>query len=350
MQQIAPKKRNHFISYLKGWAILSVLLIHLIDWSNIQLGTTGNWLKELLYPGVFFFMSTAGSVVYIAYIKSDTWSKPAVKLFKRGWQLIGVYYLYNFIKLFVYNFSVEPFYDQFTNNGQMNWHNILFLKAFSSPISILLTIGVMIMLSPILLYISKRFKQANVLIFLIIITVASLDYLFKFSGSISNFLFARNNIMFPIALWSLPFLLGYLIASLGFEQKKGWLLVIFSPITAGFIFYLLKNNLSLEPSHYMYPLHPYYMSVSILYMSIFFYLFFFLEKINSRLVKIKLATLRFFGDFTLSIYIYQWLVIDLFLWVFYPKVLSIWVAVPLMLMVFTIIKNKKFKEYLESQT
>ena len=257
MQQVAPKKRNHFISYFKGWAILSVILIHLIDWSNLAIGPIGNWFKELLYPGVFFFMSTAGSVVYIAYAKAQTWSKPAAKLFKRGWQLVGVYYLYNFVKLFLYNFSVENFYDQFTNAGKMTWQNILFLKAFSAPISILLTIGVMIMFSPALLYVSRRFKLANLFIFSLILLIGVLDYLFMFSGAVSDFLFARNNVMFPIALWSLPFLLGYLIAALGFEEKKGWWLAIFLPITLIFIFYLQKNKLSLVPSHYMYPLRPY---------------------------------------------------------------------------------------------
>lgn len=349
MQQIASKKRNHFISYLKGWAILSVILIHLLDWSNIPLGQTGVWLKELLYPGVFFFMSTAGSVVYIAYGKSETWAKPSWKLFKRGWQLIGVYFLYNLTKLFVYNFSVENFYDQFVNTGKMTWQNILLLKAFSAPISILLTIGVMIILSPILLYITKRFKLANLIIFVLLLLVSVLNYTFIFSGSISDFLFARDNVMFPIALWSLPFLLGYLVASLGFEEKKNWWLAIFLPITLVYIFYLQKNQLSLAPSHYMYPLRPYYMAVSMLYMSLLFYFFGWLEKIPFKIMKIKLSLLRFFGDFTLSIYIYHWLVIDLVIWIFYPRLRQIWLVVPVLLVLFVWIKNKKFKEYIQNQ-
>ena len=96
-QVMPPKKRNHFISYIKGYAIIAVLLIHMIDWSNIIVGHTTQLFKELLYPGVFFFMATSGSVVYIAYAKSETWLKPARKLFVRGLQLIGIYYLYNLV-------------------------------------------------------------------------------------------------------------------------------------------------------------------------------------------------------------------------------------------------------------
>ncbi len=344
-----PKKRNHFISYIKGYSIISVLLIHLIDWSNIMVSPTGNWLKELLYPGVFFFMSTAGSVVYIAYGKSETWAKPAWKLFKRGWQLIAAFYIYNLIKLFVYDFAKEPFYWQYTEHGKMTWQNILTLQSFSSPIGILLTIGALIILSPILLAITKKIKYPNIVISLILAATIFNAYFLDTSGQISDFLFSRNNISFPLALWSIPFLAGYLIAALGFEEKKNWWLVIFLPLTAILYYYQTKNGLSIKPSHSMYPLKAYYLSASLLFMTVLFYKFYFLEKIQNSIVKKVLATIRYWGDSTLSIYLWHWTVIDLTLWVMYPQTKSIWITVPIFLIIYTVIKRTKLKEYIINQ-
>jgi len=354
MQQIISptkpaKKRNHFISYIKGFAIISVILIHLIDWSNIIVTPTGSWLKELLYPGVFFFMSTAGSVVYIAYGQAEGWAKPAWKLFKRGWQLVGVYYLYNIVKLFIYDFSKEPFYWQYTEHGKMTWQNILTLQAFSAPIGILLTIGIFIMLSPLLLLITRKIKFPNILISFILFTLVGFAYFIPTAGVISDALFAKNNIMFPLALWSIPFVAGYLIAAFGFEEKKNWWLIIFLPLTAILYYHQTKNGLSIKPSHSMYPLAPYYLSASLLFMTMLFYFFFILEKIPNMIMKKILSLVRFLGDFTLSIYIGHWIVIDLVLWIFYPQTKSILVAVPIFLIIYVLTKFKKFNEYVQNQ-
>ncbi len=344
-----PKKRNHFISYIKGYAIIAVLLIHIIDWSNIIVTPLGLWLKELLYPGVFFFMATSGSVVYIAYSKSETWIKPAKKLFLRGLQLIGIYYLYNIIKLFIYDFGKEPFYWQFTNNGKMTLKNIVELQAYSAPISILLTIGVMIMLSPLLLAISKKFKFPNLIICLLFAILLYVVYGHSWYGPVADFLFARNNIMFPIALWSIPFLVGYLLASFGFEEKKKWWLAIFVPLMAIVYYLRINNGLDLQPSHSMYPLRPYYMVASLFFVSILFYLYFWYEKLSFPLVKKKLALIRFLGDYTLSVYIWHWIVVDLTIWIFSPHTKLIWITVPIFLIIYLIIKRAKFKEYLLNQ-
>ncbi len=346
---IPPKKRNHFISYIKGYSIISVMLIHLIDWSNIAVSPTGNWLKELLYPGVFFFMSTAGSVVYIAYGKAETLAKPAWKLFKRGWQLIAAFYFYNIIKLFIYDFSKEPFYWQYTQHGKMTWQNILTLQSFSSPIGILLTIGALIILSPILLTITKKIKYPNIVILLIFVAVIFNAYFINTSGPISNFLFSRNNISFPIALWSIPFIAGYLIAALGFEEKKQWWLLLFAPLTAIFYFYQIKNGLSIKPSSSMYPLEWYYLAVSLLFMTLLFYLFYVLEKIPNSIIKKILAIIRYWGDCTLAIYLWHWIVIDMTLWVVYPETKLIWLTVPIFLVIYTVIKFNKLKEYFLNQ-
>lgn len=348
-QPIQPKKRNHFISYIKGYSIIAVLLIHMIDWSNIPVSNLGNWLKELLYPGVFFFMATSGSVVYIAYAKSETWTKPAKKLFLRGLQLIGIYYLYNIIKLFVYDFSKEPFFWQFTEHGKMTWQNILTLQSYSVPISILLTIGVMIMLSPILLAITKKLKFSNLIISGLLIVLLYIAYGHNWSGGMANFLFSRNNIMFPIALWSIPFVVGYLLASFGFEEKKTWWIGIFLPLMAIFYYLQIKNGLDIRPSHSMYPLRPYYMVASLLFVSILFYLFYWYEKIPSSLIKKKLAVIRFLGDYTLAVYIWHWIVVDATIWIFYPNTKLIWITVPLSLAAYLFIKRNKLKEYLLNQ-
>ena len=345
----APKKRNHFISYIKGYSIIAVLLIHMIDWSNILIGTTGNNLKELLYPGVFFFMATSGSVVYIAYSKSETWIKPAKKLFLRGLQLIGLYYLYNLIKLFIYDFSKEPFYWQYTANGKMTWQNILELKAYSAPISILLTIGVMIMLSPLLLAISKKAKHPNWVLLALFGILMSGVYTYSWGGPMADFLFARNNIMFPIALWSIPFLAGYLLASFGFEEKKAWWLAIFTPLFIGMYYLQVKSGSDIRPSHFMYPLRAYYIVASLFFTSVLFYFFTWFEKISFAPAKKFLALIRFLGDYTLAVYIWHWIVVDTTIWIFYPNTKLIWITVPIFMVVYLYVKRDKFKEYLVNQ-
>ena len=346
---VPPKKRNHFISYIKGYSIIGVLLIHMIDWSNTSIGPVGNWFKELLYPGVFFFMATSGSVVYIAYAKSETWLKPAKKLFWRGLQLIGIYYLYNIVKLFIYDFAKEPFYWQYTQHDQMNLSSILMLKSYSAPISILLTIGVMIMLSPILLFITKKIKFANLIISGLFAGLLVAVYGYTWSGGIADFLFSRNTVMFPIAFWSIPFLAGYLLASFGFEEKKKIWLMIFAPLMAVFYYLEFKSGLSLKPSASMYPLKPYYIVASLFFVSILFYLFAWTEKLKAPIIKKKLAVIRFLGDYTLSVYIWHWLVVDTTIWIFFPHVKLIWLTVPVFLAIYIYVKRAKFQEYLQNQ-
>lgn len=91
------------------------------------------------------------------------------------------------------------------------------------------------------------------------------------------------------------------------------------------------------------------MLVSLLFMTILFYKFYFLEKIPSKLIKKCLALIRFWGDSTLSIYIGHWIVIDLMMWVFFPQYKLIWWAVPMALIIYTIVKYKKVKEYIATQ-
>lgn len=145
-------KRNYYISYIKGWAIISIMLIHLIDWSNLVLSESGLYFKEFLYPSVLFFIATAGGVIYLAYFKYDLWTA-SKKLFRRGGELIGIYFLYNIVKLYIFDFSREPFYHKFIFSGEMNLTDILSLNSFAAPISIILTIGIFNYLAAVFVFV-----------------------------------------------------------------------------------------------------------------------------------------------------------------------------------------------------
>jgi hypothetical protein len=160
-------------------------------------------------------------------------------------------------------------------------------------------------------------------------------YVFPLSGQLVDYLMSKNNVTFPILLWSMPFLLGYLIAVAGFEKRRLLWLSISLPVTLLSGYFVYQKTGSLFPSHYMYPLQIYYMVVSLLLMSILFYKFAWLEKSTNSLVVKFLSYLRFWGDHTLSLYVYHWIVIDLVLWIFFPQARWIWLFVPIFLIIFT---------------
>jgi len=340
-------KRNYYFSYIKGWAIISIMLIHLLDWSGLILSKNIFYFKEWLYPSVLFFIATAGGLTYLAYGKYDllTASK---KLFRRGGELIAVYFLYNIIKLYIYNFSVEPFYMQFTASGKMNLTDILSLHSFAAPISIILTIGIFLIISPLFLYLSK-IKYPKLAIGMLMAVVIYFGYFSPVPGNqLTNFLYAKNNIMFPLILWLAPFLICFYLSILGFEKHKGKLLLIFSGLAmiAGVLQF---NNLnSVNFSGQMYPLKLFYIFSSFAFMYFLIYIFYFLEKIGRPAVNSILALIRLLGDSTLAIYIYHWLVIDITLWIFYPRTNLILLTVPLFLLIYVILKRQKLFEYFKS--
>lgn len=89
--------------------------------------------------------------------------------------------------------------------------------------------------------------------------------------------------------------------------------------------------------------------VSLLFMAILFYKFYYLEKIQNPIMKKILALIRFWGDSTLSIYIGHWIVIDIMMWIFFPQYKLIWWAVPAALTLYSIVKIKIVKEYIANQ-
>lgn len=340
-------KRNNYFSYIKGWAIISIMLIHLLDWSGLILSKNSFYFKELLYPSVLFFIAAAGGVVYLAYAKYDllTASK---KLFKRGGELIAIYFLYNIIKLYVYNFSVEPFYEKFISAGKMNLADILSLRAFSAPISIILTIGIFLIISPLFLYLSKL-KYAKLIMAVLAAAVLYIGYFLPLPANIvTDFLYAENNIMFPLILWLAPFLICFYLSMIGFEKHKGKLLLIFSGLAMISGVWQFDDFGSVNFSGQMYPLKLFYVFFSFAFMYFLIYVFYFLERLGRPAVNSILAFIRLLGDFTLAIYIYHWIVIDATLWIFYPRADLILLTAPLFLLVYVILKRRKLLEYFKS--
>ncbi|MEK7213434.1 MAG: acyltransferase family protein [Patescibacteria group bacterium] len=341
------KKHNPYISYIKGWAIISVILIHLLDWSEMGQPKGLQPFKELLYPSVLFFIANAGSVIYLAYSGYDSLKKPTLRLIQRGLELIGVYFLYTLIKFYIFNFGQEPFYQQFIGQGKFSLTHLLTLQSYSVPISIILTIGAFLIISPLLLWLVRKTKYPKSLIGVLIALVLIFNYVLPLpQNTLTNFLYSKNLILFPLLLWLLPFLMGFYLALDGMDKHKRRYLIIFGFLTAGFYFYLSGQGAWLRPSGYMYPLRLYYIFYSFTLIYLLFYLFTWLKKFNGKLLKYVLATLRALGDYTLSLYVLHWVVIDLILWIFYPKGYFIWPGVILLLAVFIGWRRERIKQYL----
>jgi len=347
-----PKKRNPYISYLKGVAIFAILIIHLVNWSNLGFSQKVFWPQELLQASVFIFIFTVGSVAYLAYKDYDNLKIPTKRLLIRGLQLIGIYFLYSVIKFFIFNFKTEPYYAASIPRSAFNLISILSLRAYVVPISIILTIGVYLIISPIFLLISKKTKYPKFIIAGLLILFLIINYLVKLPANpVTDFLYARGNITFPLMLWIVPYLAGFYLMMIGLERHKKWLLLVFFLITLGYYFYLPHNRF-LHPSWAMYPLKPYYMVVCLMLVYLVIWLFYFLEQLTkvlglktSKIIKYFLAAIRVAGDSTLFIYIFQWILIDLTIWIFYPAVAVILVTVPLLLVGFFIAKRSRMKKY-----
>jgi len=345
------KKRNYFVSYLKGYAIIGVFLVHLIEWSNIVITDNLFHFKEFFYPAVFLFISLSGSVIYLAYGHYENLARPVRRLLIRGAQLIGVYFLYNIIKLFIYNFDKEPFYQQFIDRGIFNTANVITLKTFSVPISIIFTIGILLLIAPVLLWIVKKFNRAHFILLAVIFGLIILNYSIPHPDIwIFNWLYSQNIVIFPVLTWLLPFVMGFYLAYIGFEKKKLKSGLFFLALTLFCTFVFQPTNFWLIPHHdYMYPLQLYYIAFGFTFMYLLIYLFTALEKIKHKIIQYPLAALRFLGDKTLSLYIYQWIVIDLTMWVLFPHTKYIWLTIPLFLIAYCWLKRKELLIYCQEQ-
>lgn len=339
-------QRSLSISYAKGCAIIGVVLIHLIDWCEIQWSNNFLLFKELLYPFVLIFLATAGSLLVIASKKYDFFVA-SKRLVKRGLEIFFIYFLYSGIKLLIYNFDKQPFFNQFRTSGTLTFLNILTFKAYNVPITILLTIAFFVVISPLVLLVIRHTKYPKLFLSLLILVLLLVNYLLPHpQNNFFDFIYARGNITFPIMLWAVPFLLGMLLAQYDFEKSK-YIILIISGVLTGvtYFFWGQFGRHEWRPSAAMYPLHPYYISFSFFFMYGLMIVFSCLEKIKSRVVRYFLAIVQLLGDHTLEIYIAHWLLIDMVSWLLYPHMYWLWVVMPVFLIFFLIWKRKNISCY-----
>ncbi|EKE26526.1 MAG: hypothetical protein ACD_4C00252G0001, partial [uncultured bacterium (gcode 4)] len=116
-------KRNFYISYLKWLALFYMIIIHLLDWSNMQLWFTTSILKEVLHTSLIFFVTLTWANIIQAYGNYESLKKPIKKLYKRILILLWIYFAYNIIKYYTFDFSTSNFYQQFTDKKtfDMTW-------------------------------------------------------------------------------------------------------------------------------------------------------------------------------------------------------------------------------------
>ncbi len=307
-------QRNLTLSALKGFAILAIIVIHLLDWSNFVAGQTyPAWIREVLHVFVLFFVALSGTVIYIAYAQRD-FSKAASRLMLRGLQIIGIYYLYVLIKFGLmelgwYPIAAEPYFMMFQNAGIWTWKDMLLMHSGSVPLGILVTIGFLVFISPIFLWIAQKCTYAKT----IILAITAIVFYFSFLHQLDiDIFYAQGYSFFAPLPWLTIFLLGFFLAMIGFEQQKEWLLVLFSSLIAGSMYYLSTLGKALYPTWYMYPLHWYYIVVGFFAMVLCMYLISLLiKKQESKIVAAIFNFLETAGNETMYLYIAHWVVIDL---------------------------------------
>jgi hypothetical protein len=341
------KKRNLYISYIKGVAIIGIILIHLIDWSDMSLSLKGRIAEDILLLCVFLFVLATGSVLLIAYEHRSSIEQIKRLLYRSG-QILFFYYLYSIIKFLIFDFSTEPLYYQFINKGTLTIPDILMFRCYSVPIAILATYAFLLALSPLILLVYKKSRRPGSAVAIMIVGLFIINYFTFIPGvnsPIVNFLYAKDNVLFSILMWMMPLLIGFYLAHLGFEKQKrniflaGGLLTIISAL------WLFQGHKSLWLTDNEFPLSPYFIFCGIFALAILLYFFHWLEKISNKFIKGFLAALRLLGDNTLHIYIYQWIIIDCTRWIFPKDVALIWLTVPLFFVFYLLLRRKKLIEY-----
>ena len=327
--------RNLYVSYLRGIAILAIITIHLLDWSGINLNQAELATREWLYLGLIFFVALAGSVIFMAYASNKNLAQVWLRLAGHGAKLIGIYYAYNLIKLWVFNFGTEPFYWQFSEKGMLDFWHILTLKSFTTPISILLTIGVYLIISPVFIYLVQRVRYPKITILSILLAMIVLNYGVTWPhNAFTDFLWARENIMFPLALWLIPYLAGFYAAMWGFEKYASRFFIGLAGLAA--LIYLVWQTGPGPWSFnwHIYPLNLYAIVAGFAVMFGLVWLLQRIEKIKSPVINWGLRVLQELGDASLFIYIAHWVVIDLTYWLLPQNKVLIWATVPIFLLVF----------------
>lgn len=198
------------------------------------------------------------------------------------------------------------------------------------------------------MYLSKV-KYSKSAVGALIAVVVYFGYFFPMpANQLTNFFYAKNNIMFPLILWLAPFLICFYLSMLGFEKHKGKLLLVFSALAMISGVPRFNDFNSVNFSGQMYPLKLFYVFSSFAFMYFLVYAFYFLERIGRSAINYFLALFRLLGDSTLAIYIYHWIIVDITLWIFYPRVDLIWLSAPIFLLIYVISKKRKLLEYFKS--
>lgn len=343
------KKKNFYISYIKGLALIFIVLIHVVNWSNMPAPFGVFLVKEVFHTGLFLFVLTAGSVVYIAY-RNKSIRQATERLWFRGLQLLLFYYLYNIIKMMVFNFSTEPFYNQF--DGMLSASNIFLFKVYTVPISVLVLYVFLLLISPLLLCVNKRVVYPKSVVSLLIVGIFFVDYFTiipSLHTPVLDFLYANNNILFSLALWIIPFLLGFYLAQVGFERQRKPMFILSSLLMVVFAVSTIIEKKSVFPSTYEFSLGPYYIVYGLFGLSIFLFMFHWCERRDTPRMRKLLSAIRLLGDNTLRLYLIHWIVIDCTIWLFPSLTGLVWLTVPVLFYAFFIIRKKKWHEYCLNQ-
>ncbi|MDD5213381.1 MAG: hypothetical protein PHG82_03075 [Candidatus Gracilibacteria bacterium] len=340
------KKKNHYISYIKGFALIFIVLVHLVHWSNIKYGNILHYFMEISSIGILLFMSMIGVVIIFAYGKYTDIKRPAKRLTQRALLLLGIYFLYNIVKYYLFPLGLlahQPFYWQFTERGTMDLISLLTLKSFTVPITVFVLIPILLIVSIGVLYINKM-KYKKTIIGALIAFFYILNYWTPASSMNSlNFLYGINTSMLSINYWLLPYFVGVLVAMFGFEKIKYQALLIFGGLTAIFYFQNSLAGNSLNPSENIYPMKAYYVAFSFFVTYIIIFIIQAIESLKNHFSHSFLAFINFLGNHTFNLYIYHWIVIDLTIWFISDK--AILIVVPAFIALYSIYHYKKIKDY-----
>lgn len=351
-------KKNKYISYIKGTAFFIILLIHLCDWGGLTSNPTFVSFRKVFYPGlsILIFVAMSGSLIYLAYQDYDI-KKASKRLLARGLKLIGIYYIFSIIKLFLFDFSKQDLYSQFIGSNRIDdLINILILKKSDTGIAILFTIGIFLTISPILLYFIRKVKYPGRLIFLITLffTILSLVITPNSSSYLYNLLYSNNFAIFPLFLWVIPYLLGMLIAIVGFEKRRKVILFVTSILSIFYIIFFYITDRAISPKTYAYQLsdgsikyYIYFVLFSFMVLSVIIYLFKYIIKKDWKISNNILKILEFVGDRTFDLYLIQWIFIDLTYLLFSPNSWLVFISVPLSSSIYCFIK---YKELIKKET
>lgn len=337
--------KNLYISYLKWVAMICIILTHLINWSNIDVISWSflYYFRDFIKVGMLFFIALSGSLIIIAYDKYNDLKKISTRLIKRSIILLGVYFAYNILKLYIFDFQKEPYYWGYMENQTFNLDWILTFKSFSVPLTVLPLFSVLLAITPIFVYIHKRLKYQKFIILSILTFFVLLDYILIFPKiGFIKYLYWIDTVFYWINLWIIPFIIGIFLWIIWFEKKKKEILAIFWLLFGINLIYLFINNKSILIENYLYPLQIYHILASFFIMFLFVYLYDALKKINSKTIQLILEFINFLWDNSLNVYIWHRLVIDIAIWLFFPFVKVIWFIVPTSMIVYFILKKYSF--------